>query len=166
MKRIDGQCSVCVPLSLSDQWLCNNWVNATLYLWSGRAESFRLVSHIHVCASELGAGNGISIGLANGWLPVRHQAITQSYPGIFSIVHLGINFSEIRIKFKSLPLPTYLRVWLHVYIWLTTRRQSGATGGAWNSLDTTEQTPLWYIITLGSAVTEAKYPGFLFVLNT
>ena len=32
---------VSVYFSLSDQWLRNNSVNATLYLWSGRAESFR-----------------------------------------------------------------------------------------------------------------------------
>ena len=37
VKWTDGQCT-----SLSNLWLCNNWVNATLDLWSGRADSFPL----------------------------------------------------------------------------------------------------------------------------
>ena len=75
VKRTDGQC-LCT--SLSDQWLCNNWVNATLDLWSRRTDSFPLVSHI--CASELSPRNWISICSGNDWLPVRCQAITQSHP--------------------------------------------------------------------------------------
>ena len=48
-----------VYLSLSDQWLCNNWEKATLYLKSWRAESFRLVSHI--CTSKLDRGTGSAL---------------------------------------------------------------------------------------------------------
>ena len=51
-KRTNGQC-LCT--SLSDLWLCNNWVNATLDMWSGRADSFPVVSHI--CVSELSPRN-------------------------------------------------------------------------------------------------------------
>ena len=45
LKRTDNQC-LCT--CLSDQWLCNNWVNATLDLWSRRADPFPVVSHICV----------------------------------------------------------------------------------------------------------------------
>ena len=51
---------VSVYTPLGDQWLCNNWGNATLDLWSGRVDSFPLVRHI--CTSELDPGNWISIG--------------------------------------------------------------------------------------------------------
>ena len=64
---------------------------------------------------------------------------------------------SMRGWFKSVPHPAYLRVWLHVYM-VSTRRQSGPTGGAWNSLDTTEQTPLWYVTTLGTADTHRPGP--------
>ena len=83
VKPTDGWC-LCT--SLSDLWLCNNWVNATRDLWSGRADSFPLVSHIRACV--LGLRNWISIGSGNGWPPVRCQAITQSYPDLLSIAHL------------------------------------------------------------------------------
>ena len=38
---------------ISDLWLCNNWVNATLDMWSGRADSFPLVSHLYLRHSHL-----------------------------------------------------------------------------------------------------------------
>ena len=56
VKRTDGRC---LCRSLSDLWLCNNWINATLDMWGGRADSFPLVSHI--CASELGPRNGSAL---------------------------------------------------------------------------------------------------------
>ena len=105
VKRTDGKCLCTSP---SDLWLCNNWVNATLDLWSGRADSFPLVSHI--CASELGLRNWISICSCNGWLPVRRQAIAPSHPDLLSIAHLGINFSAIRIKNFSF-MKTYLNIY-------------------------------------------------------
>ena len=161
---------VSVPLSVISDYAITGSTPHCICEAAGRAESFRLMSHI--CASELDPGNWISIGSGNGWLPVWHQAITQSYPGLLSIVNLGKNFVEIRTKklfisfmkmhmnilyflwnidhfvggggVKPVPLPTYLRVWLH--------------GGAWNSLDTTEQTPLWNVITLGTADTHQAWP--------
>ena len=113
-------------------------------------------------------------------MPVQHQAITQSHPDLLSIAHLGIIFSEIQIEklfihenafeyvfyeiaailsrrrwVKSFSWSTYLPMWLHVYM-ATTRCQSGMAGGAWNSIDTTEQTPLWYVITLGTPDTHTR----------
>ena len=41
--------------------------------------------------------NWVIIGLGNGLLPVRHQAITWFNAGLLSIGHLGTNFSEIWI---------------------------------------------------------------------
>ena len=37
-----------------------------------------------------------------------------------------------------------------MYMWLA--QDSSATGRAWNSLDTIEQTPLWYFITLTTLI--------------
>ena len=43
----------------------------------------------------------VSIGSGNGLLPVWHQAITWTKADLFSIGHLGTNFSGIRIKIQN-----------------------------------------------------------------
>ena len=49
--------------------------------------------------------NWVSIGLGNGLLPARHQAITWTNADLLSIGHLGTNFSEIRIKMHDFLYP-------------------------------------------------------------
>ena len=94
-------------------------------------------------------------------------SINQSHPDLLSNAPLGKNLNEIRNSnktlfihentfeyyfcevavheggggggVKSVQRPTYLRVWVLVSM-------ASTTGGAWNSLDTTEQTRLWYVI--------------------
>ena len=45
--------------------------------------------------------NRVSIGSANGLLPIRRQAIIWTNAGLLSIGPLGTNFSEILIKIQN-----------------------------------------------------------------
>ena len=111
VKRINGQC-LCTCLSvISDYAITGSTPNCICE--AGELNHF-----------ALGPGNRISIGSDNGWLSVRHQATTQSHPGLLSIVHLRINFSEIRIKLSLFHCPhTFACDWM--YIWLTWQGEHG-----------------------------------------
>ena len=52
----------------------------------------------HMCVGELGQ---LSIGLSNGLVPNRQQAITLTNADLLSIGPLGTNFNELQIKIQN-----------------------------------------------------------------